>query len=154
MPEGVSNYAVGGARKSYKGGSAYSPRVKTVSYDMAAEAELSISEYEEENEEIDIFYVVEKMPEYSGGMEAFKKYISDHIQYPEKLRNNKIVGRMFVQFTVDLDGSVIDIKILRGLHPLLDNEVIRVIKHSPKWKPGTQKGKPVKVLLTVPVEFK
>ena len=154
LPEGVSNYAVGGARKSYKGGSAYSPRVKTVSYDMAAEAELSISEYEEENEEIDIFYVVEKMPEYSGGMEAFKKYISDHIQYPEKLRNNKIVGRMFVQFTVDLDGSVIDIKILRGLHPLLDNEVIRVIKHSPKWKPGTQKGKPVKVLLTVPVEFK
>jgi Ca-activated chloride channel family protein len=154
LPEGVSNYAVGSARKGYSSGTLYSPRYKTVSYDMAAEAAPYLSEISTDKEESAVFYVVEKMPEYSGGMDAFKKFIYDHIQLPEELKGKNITGRMFVQFTVDLDGSVKDVKILRGLHPLLDKEVIRIIRQSPGWKPGMQRGKAVKVVLTVPVEFK
>ncbi len=154
LPKGVSNYAVGNARKGLSSSSLYSPRSKTVSFDMAEEASPYLTGSDQEQEEYEIFYVVEKMPEYAGGMDAFKKFIYDHIQLPEELQNKNIAGRIFVQFTVDLDGSVIDVKILRGLHPLLDNEVIRVVKKSPKWKPGIQKGKPVKVSLTVPIEFK
>jgi Ca-activated chloride channel family protein len=154
LPKGVSNYAVGNARKGLSSSSLYSPRSKTVSFDMAEEASPYLTGSDQEQEEYEIFYVVEKMPEYAGGMDAFKKFIYDHIQLPEELQNKNIAGRIFVQFTVDLDGSVIDVKILRGLNPLLDNEVIRVIKKSPKWKPGIQKGKPVKVSLTVPIEFK
>ena len=154
LPKGVSNYAVGNARKGFSSGAVHSPRYKAVSFDMAAEATPYLTESDKEQEEYEIFYVAEKMPEYAGGMDAFKKFIYDHIRLPDELQNKNITGRIFVQFTVDLDGSVIDIKILRGLHPLLDNEVIRVIKKSPKWKPGIQKGKPVKVSLTVPIEFK
>jgi Ca-activated chloride channel family protein len=154
LPEGVSNYAVGSTRKGYSSGALHSPRYKAVSYDMAAEATPYLSEISTDKEESAVFYVVEKMPEYSGGMDAFKKFIYDHIQLPEELKGKNITGRMFVQFTVDLDGSVTDVKILRGLHPLLDKEVIRIIKQSLGWKPGMQRGKAVKVVLTVPVEFK
>jgi Ca-activated chloride channel family protein len=154
LPKGVSNYAVGSGHKSIMGKTAYSQRSKTVSFDMTAEATPYLSESIPVQEEYEVFYVAEKMPEYTGGIDAFKKYIYDHIKLPDELQNKNIAGRIFVQFTVDSDGSVIDVKIIRGLHPLLDNEVIRVIKKSPKWKPGIQKGKPVKVSLTVPLEFK
>jgi Ca-activated chloride channel family protein len=153
LPEGVSNYAVGYGYKGLSSSPVYSPRQKAVSYDMAEEASVYLSEVETKQEEYDIYYVAEKMPEYTGGIEAFKKYVRDHIQLPEGLQNKNITGRIFVQFTIDTDGSVTDIKILRGLHQLLDNEVIRVIKLSPKWKPGTQNGRPVKVSLTVPIEI-
>jgi Ca-activated chloride channel family protein len=154
LPKGVSNYAVGSGHKSIMGRTSYSPRYKAVSYDMAAEATPYLSESNSVKEEYEVFFVAEKMPEYAGGIDAFKKYIYDHINFPDELQNKNIAGRIFVQFTVDFDGSVRDVKIIRGLHPLLDNEVIRVIKKSPKWKPGIQKGKPVKVSLTVAVEFK
>ena len=152
LPEGVSNYAVGGSRKLIKTSAHYSMVPGSKEYSLEDKAELILVEEDAQQTENEVFYVVEKMPEFPGGIDAFKKYILKHFQYPKELINNRITGKIFVEFTVDKDGSVIDIKVLRGLHPLLDMEVVRVIKQSPKWKPGMQKGKAVKASVTIPVD--
>lgn len=100
-----------------------------------------------------IFEVVEKMPEFPGGMKALMKYLDENINYPEAAKTQKVEGRVFVQFIVDPDGNINDTKILRGVSPALDAEAIRVISSMPKWNPGTQRGKNVRVRYTMPVNF-
>lgn len=105
--------------------------------------------------EADVYEVVENMPEFpNGGMTALKKYLSDNIRYPEAAHKAGIQGRVTVQFVVGKDGSIGNVSILRGVNADLDAEAIRVISSMPKWKPGTQKGEPVKVKYTVPVMFR
>ena len=95
------------------------------------------------------------MPEFpNGGMTALMKYLSDNIRYPEAAHKAGIQGRVTVQFVVGKDGSIGNVSILRGVNADLDAEAIRVISSMPKWKPGTQKGEPVKVKYTVPVMFR
>ncbi|MBQ3710583.1 MAG: TonB family protein [Bacteroidales bacterium] len=101
-----------------------------------------------------IFNVVEVMPEYPGGMEMMIKYLSENIKYPEEAKDKGIQGRVFVQFVIEKDGSVTGVKVMRSVHPLLDNESVRVVKAMPKWKPGLQKGKPVRVSYNLPISFK
>ena len=109
---------------------------------------------EEEEEEV-VFVVVESMPEFPGGQQALFKYLSDNIKYPVIAQENGIQGRVICQFTVNKDGSIVDIEVVRsGGDPSLDKEAVRVIKTMPKWKPGKQRGKPVRVKFTVPVSFK
>ena len=109
---------------------------------------------EEEPEEETIFQVVEVMPEFPGGMAACLKYLSQNIKYPVMARENGIQGRVIVQFVVNSDGSIVDPMVVRSVDPSLDREALRVIQSMPKWKPGQQRGKAVRVRYTVPVTFK
>ena len=102
-----------------------------------------------------IFEVVEHMPEFTGGgMPALMEYLSKNIKYPEAAMKKGIQGRGIVQFVVEKDGSITNVKILRGVDPELDKEAVRVVSAMPKWKPGTQRGEAVRVRFTVPVMFR
>ena len=110
---------------------------------------------EEEPEEQTIFEVVEQMPEFpNGGMAGLMQYLSKNIKYPTIAQENGTQGRVTVQFVVNKDGSIVDAKVLRGVDPYLDKEAIRAISSMPKWKPGMQRGKAVRVKYTVPVMFR
>lgn len=112
-------------------------------------------EEEEDPEEQTIFEVVEQMPEYpNGGMAGLMQFLSKNIEYPTIAQENGTQGRVTVQFVVNKDGSIVDAKVLRGVDPYLDKEALRVINSMPKWKPGMQRGKPVRVKYTVPVMFR
>jgi TonB family protein len=100
-----------------------------------------------------VFTVVEEMPEFPGGEAAMRKFIAGNIKYPAEAIKEGIRGKVYVSFVVKADGSVADAKIARGVHPLLDNEAIRVVNSLPAWKPGKQAGKEVNVAYTVPVQF-
>ena len=109
---------------------------------------------EEEEEEV-VFVVVESMPEFPGGQQALFKYLSENVKYPVIAQENGIQGRVICQFVVNKDGSIVDVEVVRsGGDASLDKEAIRVIKSMPKWKPGKQRGKPVRVKYTLPVNFK
>ena len=110
---------------------------------------------EEEPEEQTIFEVVEQMPEFpNGGMAGLMQYLSKNIKYPTIAQENGTQGRVIVQFVVNKDGSIVDAKVVRSVDPYLDKEALRVINTMPKWKPGMQRGKPVRVKFTVPVMFR
>ena len=110
---------------------------------------------EEEPEEQTIFEVVEQMPEFpDGGMAGLMQFLSKNIKYPTIAQENGTQGRVTVQFVVNKDGSIVDAKVLRSVDPYLDKEALRVIGTMPKWKPGMQRGKPVRVKYTVPVMFR
>ncbi len=110
---------------------------------------------EPEEEEVEqIFLVVQDQPEPEGGIAAFYDYLGENIRYPEEARRIGISGRVFVEFVVDKDGSLTDAKVVKGIGGGCDEEAIRVINRAPKWKPGKQRGRPVKVRMTVPVFFK
>ena len=94
------------------------------------------------------------MPEFPGGQGALLQYLSKSIKYPVIAQENGIQGRVSCSFVVEKDGSVTDVQVLRGVDPSLDKEAIRVITAMPKWKPGKQRGKPVRVKYTVPVTFR
>ncbi len=110
---------------------------------------------EEEEQEEEIFIVVETMPEFPGGQAELFKYLSENVKYPVIAQENGIQGRVVCQFVVNKDGSIVDVEVVRsGGDASLDKEAVRVIKSMPKWKPGKQRGKPVRVKYTVPVNFK
>ncbi len=100
-----------------------------------------------------VFTVVEEMPEFPGGNEALKKFIAETVKYPADAIKEGIQGKVYVTFVVKSDGTVANAKIVRGAHPLLDNEAIRVVNILPTWKPGKQGGKAVNVAYTIPVMF-
>jgi len=100
-----------------------------------------------------IFSQVEKMPEFPGGLEAFGKYLSDNIKFPAVDRENGVSGKVFCQFVVEKDGSLTDIVAVRGPSQTMKDEAVRVLKRSPKWKPGIQNSRPVRVSYTVPINF-
>jgi len=106
-----------------------------------------------ESGEGEVFMVVEEMPEFPGGLEAMIQWIGQRVKYPEQAKKDGITGMVMVSFTVDKTGKVIDVKVERSAHPLLDAEAVRVIGEMPNWKPGSQKGKKVDVRMTVPVKF-
>ena len=106
---------------------------------------------EEENK---VFDVVEQMPSYPGGMGALMSWLSQNIKYPTVAAENGISGRVIVQFVVERDGSITDVRVARGVDPYLDKEATRVVKMMPNWIPGKQNGSPVRVKYTVPVVFK
>ena len=109
---------------------------------------------EEEEEEV-IFVVVESMPEFPGGAQAMMRYIAENIKYPVIAQENGIQGRVICQFVVEKDGKVSDIQVVRSSgEASLDKEAQRVIGSMPRWKPGKQRGKPVRVKYTLPVNFR
>ena len=107
-----------------------------------------------EEEENVVFVVVESMPAFPGGDAALMKYLSDNIKYPVIAQESGIQGRVICQFVVNRDGSIVDVEVVRPVDPSLDKEAIRVIKSMPRWTPGRQRGKAVRVKYTLPVNFR
>ncbi|PKP08685.1 MAG: energy transducer TonB [Bacteroidetes bacterium HGW-Bacteroidetes-4] len=100
-----------------------------------------------------VFIIVEEEPVFPGGFSALIRTISKHIEYPEIAKETGTKGRVFVNFVVNQQGKVEQVKVIRGVDPLLDREAARVISNLPDWTPGKQRGKPVKVAFTVPINF-
>ncbi len=117
------------------------PEIELISDDVIAE---------------EVYYIVEEMPIFNGGGDPaveFRKYIAKELEYPTVASDNGISGRVVVQFAVDKHGNVVDANVVRGVDPALDAEAVRVVLSSPKWKPGKQSGKKVKVLYTFPINY-
>ncbi|HAN19942.1 MAG: energy transducer TonB [Bacteroidetes bacterium GWC2_33_15] len=123
--------------------------------DEATQVEIvEFAEEEETVEEQEIFLVVEDMPTFQGqNKDAFRIYIQQNLKYPVIAQENGISGRVFVSFVVDRDGSISNVQVVRGVDPALDKEAVRVIKSSPKWEPGKQRGRAVRVSFTFPIVF-
>ena len=114
----------------------------------------AVTEEEEEEVETVEFFRVEVKPTFQGGdPNAFSKWVAEHLQYPAIAKENGIRGRVILQFTICKDGSVRNVKVIRGVDEALDAEAVRVVKSSPKWTPGKQRGRPVNVTYTFPVIF-
>jgi protein TonB len=108
-----------------------------------------------EEENVDqIFTIVEQQPTPNGGMAAFYEYVGKKIKYPSQARRMNIEGRVFVEFVVDRDGSLTEVKAIKGIGAGCDEEAVRVIQTAPKWAPGKQRGRPVKVRMVLPIIFK
>ena len=113
-----------------------------------------VVEVEPEPEEEEIFMVVEDQPEFPGGTAALLEYLRKNIKYPAICRENNIQGRVLVTFIVNKDGAIVEPEVVKSVNPSLDKEALRVISTMPNWKPGSQRGKPVRVKYTVPVNFR
>jgi len=116
--------------------------------------EVDYIEVEPEPEEEEVFMVVEDAPEFPGGINALLEYLKKNIKYPAICRDNNIQGRVIVSFVVNKDGKIVDPEVVKGVNPSLDKEALRVISTMPNWKPGYQRGKPVRVKYSVPVNFR
>lgn len=103
-----------------------------------------------------VLTIVEQMPQFSGGDQAMITYLATNIHYPQECIEAGVEGKVFIAYVVDLDGSITEVKVLRGVAecPALDREAARVVKTMPNWTPGSQNGKPVRVRMTVPIVFK
>ncbi len=104
--------------------------------------------------EQEIFKIVEEMPSFPGGEQKLMEFVSKNIKYPQIARETGIQGRVFVNFVVEPDGSVSNVSVLRGIGGGCDEEAMRVVKSMPKWKPGKQRGKAVRVQYMLPVNFR
>ena len=126
--------------------------------DVEADDETIMDEYvppmeDEEIGEEEIFQVVENQPEFPGGMSELYVFLQKNVKYPPIAKESGIQGRVFVNFVVEKNGSISNVKVLRGIGGGCDEEAIRVVKSMPKWKPGKQRGKPVRVSFNLPIKF-
>lgn len=102
----------------------------------------------------EIFYVVETIPEFPGGTSKMMTYIIKNLDYPKQAKDDGIEGKVFVKFVVEKDGKVSNVNVIKGVHPLLDSAAVQVVRDMPDWKPGTQRGTPVRVQFTLPIVFR
>ncbi len=99
-------------------------------------------------------FIVEVMPTFKGGdLNKFRDWVGQRTKYPEEAITNKIRGTVFLTFIVEKDGSVSNVTVIKGVHPMLDDEAVRAISESPKWSPGLQRGQPVRVRFQIPLSF-
>jgi TonB family protein len=100
------------------------------------------------------FVLVETKPKFEGGdANQFSFWVNQRLHYPPEAKQKGLQGRVTLQFTVEKDGSVTGVKVLRGVHPLLDDEAVRIVSESPNWTPGTVRGEPTRVVYNFPVVF-
>ncbi|MCH8319162.1 MAG: TonB family protein, partial [Bacteroidetes bacterium] len=169
LPEGVSNYAVGGRRI----GAAGAAKVKKYSYKQYSNNSFSSGQLQRNSVPLadmagatvgrngiptatgkeKVFLIVEKMPEFPGGQTKLMEFIKNNIIYPKSAKDKGIAGTVYISFMVDKNGSIKDIKVIKGINKELDKEALRVIKLMPRWKPGEQRGKAVAVKYTLQVKF-
>ena len=107
----------------------------------------------EEEKKEEIFFQVEQMPQFEGGLAALGKYLSKHLRYPAAARDRGVAGLVYVQFVVDSRGQVSDVKVLKGIDTACDEEAARVVSQMPAWKPGRQNGRNVSVRFSLPIRF-
>jgi protein TonB len=117
--------------------------------------EITIAPVVEEKEDVDqIFLVVEESASPKGGMAAFYKFVSEKMKYPAQARRMGVEGKVFVEFVINRDGSITDVKAIKGIGAGCDEEAVRVVQSAPPWNPGKQRGKPVRQRYVVPIIFK
>jgi protein TonB len=121
---------------------------------LKAKEEIAQPEPPKHEEENKVFDVVEQMPSFPGGMGALMSWLSQNMKYPPIAAENGVQGRVIVQFVVEKDGSITDVRVAKSVDPSLDKEAARVVKAMPHWIPGKQNGSAVRVKYTVPVTFK
>ncbi len=125
--------------------------------EVPAEEEIKVEEPKEkvieQVEVAPVFTIVEEMPAFNGGETELYKYLHDNTKYPEEAKELGIQGRVFVTFVVETDGSITDIKVVRGIGGGCDEEAVRVVKSMPRWTPGKQRGVPVRVQFNLPIKF-
>jgi|TARA_B110000438_G_scaffold303623_1_gene366044 periplasmic protein TonB len=135
--------------------------IEIVEDEVEIEKELEIEETETDEDEIveveeddeEFFMVVENMPEFPGGDLGLMKFIQKNVKYPAIAKEYNITGKVYVSFIVDKQGKVTNVKIVRGVDKNLDAEALRVVSMLPKYKPGKQRGKSVRVMFTIPINF-
>lgn len=124
----------------------------TITTEVREFAQVRIAQEEEISEEV-IFIVVEEWPTFPGGEEARLRFLSENIRYPQMAREAGIQGTVFLTFVVERDGSVTDVRIVRGIGGGCDEEAVRVVRNMPRWTPGRQRGQPVRVQFNMPIRF-
>ncbi|MDW3210142.1 MAG: energy transducer TonB [Reichenbachiella sp.] len=124
-----------------------------ITEDMAVE-EVEFEMVIEEEKAEEIFMIVEDKPEPKGGVKAFYQYVAENVRYPNKAREDKIQGRVFVQFVVNSKGQISDVVTVKGIGGGCDEEAVRIVSAAPDWNPGKQRGKPVSVRMVLPITFK
>ena len=117
-------------------------------------APYATAQEEDNNDAEDAVYTPEKRPEFPGGTEALFKFLSSNLKYPSDAKKEDIQGRVICQFTVNKDGSITDIQVLRSVYPSLDREAVRVISIMPRWEPGVQNGEKKRCKFKLPITFK
>ncbi len=123
--------------------------------DMEVEQVIYEPVFEEVEEEVEeIFTIVEEQPSFPGGISKFYEYVANSIEYPSSARRLNITGRVFVKFVIEKDGTVTDVQVIKGIGAGCDEEARRVIEATPNWNPGKQRGRNVRVYMTVPIMFK
>lgn len=115
--------------------------------------ETAMNEESSNTERSETHEVVETMPTFPGGNEALMKYLSDNVKVPPYAEENGIQGKVVVSYVIDFDGSVTDVQVVQSVHPVLDNEAMRVVKNMPKWTAGTRNGMAVRTKYSVPINF-
>jgi len=130
-----------------------------VSLDVEMTEETKVEEIEikveEPKEDVDqIFTIVEETATPKGGMAAFYKYVGSKLKYPPQANRMGVEGKVYVEFVINRDGTIVDVKVVRGIGAGCDEEAIRVVEGSPAWNPGKQRGKPVRQKYTLPIQFK
>lgn len=121
-------------------------------FDDPVEDIIPFVEPPEEKAEV-IHIIVEEQPSFEGGLEAFYRYVSKNLKYPNQAKRIGIKGKVYVSFVIDKDGSITQVEVLKGIGGGCDEEAIRVLQNAPKWNPGKQRGKPVKVRMHLPIAF-
>jgi len=116
---------------------------------MTANAQKTVVSQSKQN----VYDVVEQMPEFPGGMPAMIEFLQTNLNYPKDAKKQKVGGRVLVMFVVETDGSMSNVRVANKVFPSLDAEALRVVKAMPKWNPGKEKGKPVRVNFTLPIVF-
>jgi TonB family protein len=124
-------------------------QIVRVAYRMPLFLEIEASK----NTDDEIYTIVEQLPEFPGGPNAMLKYIASQIKYPQKARDNRIQGRVFVHFIIETDGSISNITVRRGIGHGCDEEAMRIVESMPRWNPGIQNDKPVRVSFNLPIRF-
>lgn len=131
----------------------FSPNILAQETKKAEDKKVEVNAFENNSQEEVIFAVVEKMPQYPGGEEARIKFMVENIKYPANAREKGVQGTVFISFVVEKDGTITNVKTLRGIGGGCDEEATRVVSMMPPWKPGVQKGQPVRVQFNMPVKF-
>lgn len=116
---------------------------------MTANAQKTVVSQSKQN----VYDVVEQMPEFPGGMPAMIEFLQTNLNYPKDAKKQKVGGRVLVMFVVETDGSMSNVRVAKKVFPSLDAEALRVVKAMPKWNPGKEKGKPVRVNFAIPIVF-
>ena len=107
----------------------------------------------DDEETIDIHITVEEQPSFPGGTAKFYQYVASHLKYPKQAIRNQVEGKVYIKFVIDRDGSISDAEVYKGIGEACDEEALRVIKNSPKWNPGKQRGQAVRVQMILPITF-
>lgn len=117
---------------------------------MTASAQKTVVSQSKQN----VYDTVEQMPEFPGGMPAMIEFLQTNLKYPSDAKKQNVGGRVLVMFVVEADGTISNVRVAKKVFPSLDAEAVRVVKTMPKWNPGKEKGKPVRVNFSLPIVFK